>query len=212
MAKSNYRDAYDAFYYAMLDQRPKPKNPYNNQLESINLNKELVTEVRQDYDGSMTVTLEGHTSDFCIIDEVSSLCKGPSKKEIYIRNKELIKRVIFNEPYTIVIWVSGEKTIVKAQDGEPYDKEKGLAMCFAKYFLGNTCRYFDFFKEVCGEEEEKAETIDIVRCKACKYWSLEKEYKRLNGEQYTTGYCCLEDKYSDSNWFCADGERKNSNE
>lgn len=156
MAKSNYYDAYDAFYYAMLDQRPKLKNTYNNnQLESINLNKELVTEVRQDYDGSMTVTLEGHTSDF--LDEVPSLFKDPSKKEIYIRNKELIKRVIFNEPYTIVIWVSGEKTIVKAQDGEPYDKEKGLAMCFAKYFLGNTCRYFDFFKEVCGEE--KAETI-----------------------------------------------------
>ena len=33
------------------------------------------------------------------------------------------------------------------------DKEKGLAMCFAKYALGNTCRYFDFFKEVCDEAD-----------------------------------------------------------
>lgn len=76
-----------------------------------------------------------------------------SKNELYRNNKKLIKRVIFNEPYTIVIWTNGEKTIVKAQDGEPYDKEKGLAMCFAKYFLGNTCRYFDFFKEVCDEAD-----------------------------------------------------------
>ena len=76
-----------------------------------------------------------------------------TKNELYRSNKKLIKRVIFNEPYTIVIWANGEKTIVKAQDGEPYDKEKGLAMCFAKYALGNTCRYFDFFKEVCDEAD-----------------------------------------------------------
>ena len=76
-----------------------------------------------------------------------------SKNELYRSNRKEIKRVIFNEPYTIVIWANGEKTIVKAQDGEPYDKEKGLAMCFAKYFLGNTCRYFDFFKEVCDEAD-----------------------------------------------------------
>ena len=83
-------------------------------------------------------------------DYINSLA-NVSKNELYRSNKKEIKRVIFNEPYTIVIWANGEKTIVKAQDGEPYDKEKGLAMCFAKYVLGNTCRYFDFFKEVCDE-------------------------------------------------------------
>lgn len=125
------------------------RSSYKELITAICSQNPIVKEVRRDYDGSMTVTLEGQQSDF--VDGFSSLFKGPSKKEIYIRNKELIKRVIFNEPYTIVVWVSGEKTIVKAQDGESYDKEKGLAMCFAKYFLGNTCRYFDFFKEVCDE-------------------------------------------------------------
>ena len=85
-------------------------------------------------------------------DNINSLA-NVYKNELYRSNKKLIKRVIFNEPYTIVIWANGEKTIVKAQDGEPYDKEKGLAMCFAKYALGNTCRYFDFFKEVCDEAD-----------------------------------------------------------
>ena len=85
-------------------------------------------------------------------DNINSLA-NVSKNELYRSNKKVIKRVIFNEPYTIIIWANGEKTIVKAQDGEPYDKEKGLAMCFAKYALGNTCRYFDFFKEVCDEAD-----------------------------------------------------------
>lgn len=51
-------------------------------------------------------------------------------------------------------------------------------------------------------------TINIVCCEVCKYWSLEKELTRLNGERYTVGYCCLEDKHSDCDWFCADGERR----
>ena len=85
-------------------------------------------------------------------DNINSLA-NVSKNELYRSNKKEIKKVIFNEAYTIVIWANGEKTIVKARDGEPYDKEKGLAMCFAKYFLGNTCRYLDFFKEVCDEAD-----------------------------------------------------------
>ena len=97
----------------------------------------------------------GYPSDFVYINGLVKKV-SPNKKtknELYRSNKKEIKRVIFNEPYTIVIWANGEKTIVKAQDGEPYDKEKGLAMCFAKYVLGNTCRYFDFFKEVCDEAD-----------------------------------------------------------
>lgn len=49
-------------------------------------------------------------------------------------------------------------------------------------------------------------TRDIVRCEVCKYWSLEKELTNLKGKQYTTGYCYLRNKYSDCDWFCADGE------
>ena len=98
---------------------------------------------------------EGYPSDFVYINGlVKKLSTNKkTKNELYRSNKKEIKRVIFNEPYTIVIWANGEKTIVKAQDGEPYDKEKGLAMCFAKCALGNTCRYFDFFKEVCDEAD-----------------------------------------------------------
>lgn len=42
-----------------------------------------------------------------------------------------IKDVIFNDPATIVFWDDGTKTVVKSK-GEPFDKEKGLAMAYVK--------------------------------------------------------------------------------
>lgn len=48
-----------------------------------------------------------------------------------------IKKVIFNNPATIVLWKDGTKTVVKCGNGDVYDKEKGLALCFMKKALGN---------------------------------------------------------------------------
>ena len=62
-----------------------------------------------------------------------------------------IKRVIFNDPATIVFWKDGTKTVVKATN-EPFDKEKGLAMCIAKKWFGNTGKYFDIFKQFIDNE------------------------------------------------------------
>ena len=64
-----------------------------------------------------------------------------------------IKRVIFSGPFTIVIWNDGTKTMVKCAD-EKFDKEKGLAMCIAKKFLGNKGKYYDVFKKWIEEDEQ----------------------------------------------------------
>ena len=45
-------------------------------------------------------------------------------------------RVIFNGPATIAFWPDGTKTIVKCQDGEPFDPEKGIAMAILKKLYG----------------------------------------------------------------------------
>lgn len=61
-----------------------------------------------------------------------------------------IKKVIFNDPATIVYWADGTKTVVKNQKPDSkkkFDPEKGLAMAIAKKALGNTGRYFDTIKE-----------------------------------------------------------------
>lgn len=55
----------------------------------------------------------------------------------------MIKDVIFNDPATIVFWMDGSKTVVKCQEGDEYDAEKGLAMAICKKFLGNQGNYYN---------------------------------------------------------------------
>ena len=57
-----------------------------------------------------------------------------------------IKKVIFNDPATIVFWNDGSKTVVKSHD-EVFDPEKGLAMAVSKKLLGNKGNYYNEFKK-----------------------------------------------------------------
>lgn len=91
-----------------------------------------------------------------------------------------IKRVIFNNPATIVFWDDGSQTVVYCQDNvkmvkkvvdgkeveiakpqkaETYSEEVGLAMAIAKKYYGNAGAYNNVFKKfVPGmKEREKAE-------------------------------------------------------
>lgn len=63
-----------------------------------------------------------------------------------------IKRVIFNDPATIVIWEDGSKTVVKCQPNDEYSKETGLALCIAKKYLGNKSNFNNVFKKWISEE------------------------------------------------------------
>ena len=80
-----------------------------------------------------------------------------------------IKDVIFNPPATIVLWDDKSKTVVKAQNGEPYDPEKGLAMCILKKVYGNKGRYFNNISkwtdkyQAKKEAEEEAKYREILR-------------------------------------------------
>ena len=60
--------------------------------------------------------------------------------KLYAKKLPSIEDVIFNDPATIVFWKDGTKTVVKAQDEEEYDPEKGLAM-------GNNRDYYLTFKK-----------------------------------------------------------------
>ena len=61
------------------------------------------------------------------------------EKEDPIKEDPLdVKKVIFNDPATIVLWKDGTKTVVTCQEGDVFDPEKGLALCFMKKALGNT--------------------------------------------------------------------------
>ena len=58
-----------------------------------------------------------------------------------------IKKVIFNEPTTVVLWQDGTKTLVRCQKGDTYSKETGLAVAIAKKALGNKGNFNEVFKK-----------------------------------------------------------------
>jgi len=123
------------------------------------------------YINNKNITIEGICSD----EEYFDMCEAfRCHKEVSIVNKEpiengsndavdavcyfiqfvsshkdasLIKKVIFNDPATIVFWNDGTKTVVKCQEGDTYDKEKGLALCIAKKALGNKGNFNNEFKK-----------------------------------------------------------------
>lgn len=68
-----------------------------------------------------------------------------------------IKKVIFNNPATIVFWSDGSKTVVKSHLDD-YDPEKGLAMAIAKKAFGNEGNYYNVFKKWLPKDDE---TIEI---------------------------------------------------
>lgn len=93
------------------------------------------------------------------------------------QDKPYVKNVIFNPPCTIVLWTDGTKTIVRTQNKEKFDPEKGLAMAFAKKAFGNTSKYFDEIK-IWTEpylEKKKLEAKIKRNEKAAKYEQTEIE-------------------------------------
>lgn len=74
-----------------------------------------------------------------------------------------IKRVVFNDPVTVVMWTDGTKTIVKCMEGTKFDKWTGLSMAITKKALGDD--YHHTFRKHCvkmvdtfdSETEEKVE-------------------------------------------------------
>ena len=66
---------------------------------------------------------------------------------------KFIKKVIYNNPATIVLWKDNTKTVVKCCEGDVYDKEKGLMACIIKKLTGNTGRWNEILKEWTNHED-----------------------------------------------------------
>ena len=48
-----------------------------------------------------------------------------------------VKKVIYNDPATIVYFSDGSKSVVKRHPDDEYDEEKGFLLCLAKRLLGD---------------------------------------------------------------------------
>lgn len=88
------------------------------------------------FGGNEMPTDKGLNTRFCFVDN-------------YAITKLKMKKVIFHDPATIVYWNDGTKTVVKANNGDEFDAEKGLAMAVVKKTIGLK----EFYK-VCERDKD----------------------------------------------------------
>jgi hypothetical protein len=73
-----------------------------------------------------------------------------------------IDKVYFGKDTTVIKWKDGTSTKVKCQDGETFDKEKGIAMCIIKHMFGDIGYYNEIFKSL-NLDEDVAETKPEIK-------------------------------------------------
>lgn len=73
-----------------------------------------------------------------------------------------IRKVIFNDPATIVLWSDGSKTVVKCGPEDTYDMEKGLAMAIVKKMAGNDNRFHKVFKQYSKKKKKESGSVGSI--------------------------------------------------
>ena len=108
-----------------------------------------------------------------------------------------IKRVIYSDPATIVLWKDGTKTVVKCKN-EKFDPEKGLAMAFSKKMLGNKGNYYNVFKKWLPDEKPKTavpichEIQNMCAINADKISKIKFEcFACAHGMMFERGFYCI---------------------
>lgn len=70
-----------------------------------------------------------------------------------------IKKVIFNDPATVVIWDDGTKTVVKCSEDDTYSEWSGLAFCICKKLMGD--EFHKVFKHWCDRDDIRKPIYDV---------------------------------------------------
>ena len=136
-------------------------------------------DIRIDY-GPYSSIYNKIASDTLATIKNGSYIKVPSPKQNAMNS---ITNVIFNNPATIVFWSDGTKTVVKCDERDEFDPEKGLAMAICKKHFGGGF-YNDIFKKWIPKEETPEIEIDgqiTMDAIAEKFEKLAKAAKSMFG-------------------------------
>ena len=109
-----------------------------------------------------TTTVNFNTEDFTVTNEEirkmimqQPLAFIPEPVFTDLINYQLqhkIKKVIYNNPATIIIWGDDSKTVAKCNDKDFYSPESGFAICVAKHYRENY--YHDLNKSIKVTQEQ----------------------------------------------------------
>ena len=89
--------------------------------------------------------------------EYGKAFKAPQRYSSYQYPIPQIKNVIFNYPATIVFWNDDTKTVVKCDERDQFDPEKGITMAFFKKMHGNIGHYFEEIKKWTSKFDDQFE-------------------------------------------------------
>ena len=84
------------------------------------------------------------------------------KADIYMKKNMTVKRVVFNDPATIVFWGDGTKTVVKCSPGETFNKYYGFCAAVTKRIFENNSRVNKIVKEGFDETPVKKSIQNFV--------------------------------------------------
>lgn len=73
-----------------------------------------------------------------------------------------IRKVIFNDPATVVLWSDWTKTVVKCGPEDTFDMEKGLAMAIVKKMAGNDNRFHKVFKQHSNKKKKEPGSVGLI--------------------------------------------------
>jgi hypothetical protein len=124
------------------------KNYDNNRIFSDEVLAELLADNLKDLKNKLTKELE---------EELAR-----EKRKDIDRFIAKIDKVYFGKGTTVIKWKDGTSTKVKCQDGETFDKEKGVAMCIIKHMFGDIGYYNEIFKSL-NLDEDVAETKPEIK-------------------------------------------------
>lgn len=146
--KPAHEDKLDAMRYISTH------NPYLKEIGKCAAGVKKFDELYEYCMADIKATLEAYNN---LKEETMPTKNNTTGPNFYVRYSDIfkvpkttlpgIKKVIFSNPCTIVLWDDGTKTMVRAQGKERFDREKGLAMAIAKKALGNKGNYYDTFTE-----------------------------------------------------------------
>ena len=119
------------------------------QLETDGDLQNLILEV-----GPGQINIESHASHASYFQRTTNIQLSMNHFNLKIEKApktllDFIDKVIFNDPTTIIFWKDGSKTVVQTQDGESFDKEKGLMAAILKKMTNNTGAFNKTLKKWC---------------------------------------------------------------
>lgn len=129
----------------------KRYNYWSYEKLDLNRNYDIIADYQTKYDNSIYVVSISENVNKQAIRGFRQITSARCL-DVVKRTDGNVKNIYLNEEKgtTVVVWNDGSKTKVKCQDGEEFDAEKGIALCFMKKACDNRACFNEILKKYCN--------------------------------------------------------------